>query len=126
MKKALFAVGMIATLAIGAVQLATDVVADPPLDNCAAVLCLPCPAGPVAAPTPGNGCRCRKAENEDICPGAGTFVRPAPGRAPPPKEPFAGWCQSPVWWGLSSDPRSASGTRRGAAAPPVGPRAART
>jgi hypothetical protein len=32
--------------------------ADPPLDNCAAVLCLRCPEGTVAAPTPGNCCRC--------------------------------------------------------------------
>jgi hypothetical protein len=28
------------------------------LSNCAAVLCLPCPEGTVAAPTPGNCCRC--------------------------------------------------------------------
>ena len=61
LKKALFAMGMVATLAIGAVQLATEVVADPPLENCAAVLCLQCPPGTVAAPTPGNCCRCRKA-----------------------------------------------------------------
>ena len=36
LKKVLFAMGMVATLAIGAVQLATEVVADPPLENCAA------------------------------------------------------------------------------------------
>jgi hypothetical protein len=30
--------------------------ATPP--DCAAVLCLPCPEGTVAAPTPGNCCRC--------------------------------------------------------------------
>jgi hypothetical protein len=28
------------------------------LGNCAAVLCLACPEGTVAAPTPGNCCRC--------------------------------------------------------------------
>ena len=60
LRKTLFACAMVATLAIGAVQLATQAVADPPLDKCAAVLCLPCPEGTVAAPTPGNCCRCVK------------------------------------------------------------------
>ena len=32
--------------------------AEPPLDRCAAVICPVCPEGTVAAPTPGNCCRC--------------------------------------------------------------------
>ena len=61
LKRALFALGISAVALVGSVQLATRAVADPPLDNCAAVLCLPCPEGYVAAPTPGNCCRCLKA-----------------------------------------------------------------
>ena len=59
-RRALFAIGLVATFAFGASQLATEALADPPLDNCAAVLCLPCPDGYVAAPSPGNCCRCVK------------------------------------------------------------------
>ncbi|HSK77478.1 MAG TPA: hypothetical protein VLQ45_13595 [Thermoanaerobaculia bacterium] len=35
-----------------------EVNAQPP--NCAVVLCLVCPEGTVASPTPGNCCRCVK------------------------------------------------------------------
>jgi hypothetical protein len=52
--------GLAVVLAVGWIQLSAQVQADPPLDNCAAVLCFPCPAGTVAAPTPGNCCRCKK------------------------------------------------------------------
>ena len=61
LRRILFAAGVSAIALVGTAQLATDALADPPLDNCAAVLCLPCPDGYVAAPTPGNCCRCVKA-----------------------------------------------------------------
>ena len=48
--------GLLAALAVGAVQLATPAYAIPP--ECAAVLCLPCPEGTIAAPVKGNCCRC--------------------------------------------------------------------
>jgi hypothetical protein len=58
MKRVLVGLGLCAAIALGAAQLATPVKADPPIDNCAAVLCLPCPPGSVAKPTPGNCCLC--------------------------------------------------------------------
>lgn len=45
-------VGAAAALGIAPAQ------AEPPLDRCAAVTCPVCPEGTVAAPTPGNCCRC--------------------------------------------------------------------
>ena len=60
LRRVLFAVGVCGIALTGAAQLASDVRADPPLDHCAAVLCLPCPEGTVASPVPGNCCRCIK------------------------------------------------------------------
>ena len=60
LRKILFAVGTTATLAIGAMQLASPVLADPPIVNCAAVLCIQCPPGFELSPTRGNCCRCVK------------------------------------------------------------------
>lgn len=50
----LVALGMFTTIQLSAPQ--ANAQAGPP--NCAAVLCLPCPEGTIAAPTPGNCCRC--------------------------------------------------------------------
>lgn len=58
LKRALAIVGLTAIAILGAAQLATPVKADPPITNCAAVLCVPCPAGYHLSPTPGNCCRC--------------------------------------------------------------------
>ena len=57
-KKVLVGLGLCAIIALCAVQLATRVNADPPLENCAAVLCAPCPDGYVLKQTPGNCCLC--------------------------------------------------------------------
>jgi len=57
-KKVLVGLGLCAIIALGAVQLATQVKADPPVENCAAVLCIQCPDGYVPKPTPGNCCLC--------------------------------------------------------------------
>lgn len=54
--KRLILAGLVCAAAFGATLSTPKVQADPP--NCAAVLCLPCPEGTVAAPTPGNCCRC--------------------------------------------------------------------
>ena len=49
----LMALGMFTTIQVSAPQAnAQD------LSHCAAVLCLQCPEGYTAAPTPGNCCRC--------------------------------------------------------------------
>ena len=61
LRRTLFAAGISLIALVGSVQLASDALADPPLDHCAAVLCLPCPEGTVASPVPGNCCRCIKA-----------------------------------------------------------------
>ena len=55
-KKVTASLGLLAIFVLGTVQLATPALAIPP--DCAAVLCLPCPEGTIAAPTKGNCCRC--------------------------------------------------------------------
>jgi hypothetical protein len=61
MKKILAVLGFAAVIVLGMVQFATEAKADrPPIDSCAAVLCIVCPDGYVAAPTPGNCCHCVK------------------------------------------------------------------
>ena len=60
-RKILVGVGLAIILILGFVQVSTEVQADPPLDQCAAVLCLACPQGTVPAPVPGNCCRCVRA-----------------------------------------------------------------
>ena len=55
--KNLFLALLVLLGAVAAIDIA-PAQADPPLDRCAAVTCPVCPAGTVAAPTPGNCCRC--------------------------------------------------------------------
>ena len=56
MKKLAASLGLAVVLVLGAVQFATPAVAFPP--QCAAVTCLPCPEGTIAAPSANDCCRC--------------------------------------------------------------------
>ena len=60
-RKVLVGFGVTAAMLFGAVQFASKTMADRPIVNCAAVLCIQCPDGYVLSPTPGNCCRCVKA-----------------------------------------------------------------
>lgn len=57
--KRLILAGVTVLGALGAIQVsAPQANAQGGPNNCALVLCQVCPAGTVAAPTPGNCCRC--------------------------------------------------------------------
>ena len=59
MKKLILA-GLVALSTWGVVATTTPAQADPPPD-CSVVLCMVCPPGTVASPTPANCCRCVRA-----------------------------------------------------------------
>ena len=53
--KRLILAGVVALAAFGAVEMSTP---KAEAADCSVVLCLTCPEGYVASPTPGNCCRC--------------------------------------------------------------------
>jgi hypothetical protein len=56
--KRLILAGLTLAATFGALQISAPQAGAQGNDNCALVLCPVCPAGTVAAPTPGNCCRC--------------------------------------------------------------------